>query len=92
MEWRVNVECALLVKSLSNFLYSDWWLQCIINNQTLITNSSLPRKKTTEDTERFFGTTYATKKGHISEVGCDHVDWINLFRKGLLQEALSLRS
>jgi len=83
MEWRVHVECALLVKSLSYFLYSNWWLRYITNNQTLITNSSLPRKNSTEYTERFFGMTYAMTKGDISWKW-SVIMWTGLFRQGLV--------
>jgi len=83
MEWRVHVECALLVKSLSYFLYSNWWLRYITNNQTLITNSSLPRKNSTEYTERFFGMTYTMTKGDISWKW-SVIMWTRLFRQGLV--------
>lgn len=69
MEWRVNVECALLVKSISNFLHYNWWLQYITNKQTLITNSSLPRKESTEDTDSVAWTMLRKRE-------TSHVNWV----------------
>jgi hypothetical protein len=43
----------------------------------------LPRKQSTEGTERFFGMTYAMKKGDISwKWGV--IMWTGLFRQGLV--------
>jgi len=85
VEWRVNVECALLVKSLSNFLYSNWWLRYITNKQTRITNSSLPRQIVYRGHREILWNDQCYEKGrHLLEMGCDHADWIDLFRNGLV--------
>jgi hypothetical protein len=48
--------------STAKWWYHNLWPACITKNQTLLINSSLP-KKVTEDTDRIFGMTYTMKNG-----------------------------